>query len=336
MTTMPQPNAPGSSFTATYDAWNRLIGLKSSGTDVAGYRYDGAKRRIIQQTYTAGILSETRHFYYTEPSSWQVIEERTGTSPNTASMDRQFVWGLQYIDDIVIRDRTSERLYALQDGNWNVVSLADTSGIVQERYVYPAYGTPKCLTPGFGDRSSSSYEWELLYCGYRWESTNALYHVRNRGYNLAVGTWLQRDPLGYTNGVNLYENTFTINMTDPFGTTSQPCAVPWQCIAATTAFSVAATFCILCIAGAPIMPAPCIVPCCSALALLSQILRWCPQRPLNRAEQIFANIISTFALICLTIGLGRPFFPRQPPPRPVPPPQPTPVPPSPPMPPPLA
>jgi len=34
------------------------------------------------------------------------------------------------------------RIYALQDGNWNVIALADTSGDVQERYAYQAYGAP--------------------------------------------------------------------------------------------------------------------------------------------------------------------------------------------------
>jgi hypothetical protein len=32
MTTLPQPNSPGSSFMATYDAWNRLVAV----TDGAG------------------------------------------------------------------------------------------------------------------------------------------------------------------------------------------------------------------------------------------------------------------------------------------------------------
>jgi len=31
MTTMPQPEAPTSDYTAVYDAWNRLVGLWASG-----------------------------------------------------------------------------------------------------------------------------------------------------------------------------------------------------------------------------------------------------------------------------------------------------------------
>ena len=42
-----------------------------------------------------------------------------------------------------------ERLSSLQDGNWNVASVTDENGDVQERYAYTAYGEPLFHTPGF-------------------------------------------------------------------------------------------------------------------------------------------------------------------------------------------
>ena len=68
--------------------------------------------------------------------------------------NEQYVWGLRYANDLVLRDRATggsgnlgesgsglnERLYALQDANWNVVALVDTSGVIQERFTYTAYG----------------------------------------------------------------------------------------------------------------------------------------------------------------------------------------------------
>ena len=47
MTTIPQPADPTTSFTATYDAWNRLVKLVDGSNTVAEYEYDGAKRRTI-------------------------------------------------------------------------------------------------------------------------------------------------------------------------------------------------------------------------------------------------------------------------------------------------
>lgn len=132
MTMIPRPATPTTAFTADYDAWNRLVSLAGTAT----YRYDGLNRRV-----TKLVGSVTRHFYYT--TRWQVVEERLGTTPATADAQRQFVWGLRYLDDLVLRDRDTdadgtldERLYPLQDANWNVTALADTAGAVQERYRY--------------------------------------------------------------------------------------------------------------------------------------------------------------------------------------------------------
>jgi hypothetical protein len=91
---------------------NRLVKIADGSDTVSEYAYDGAKRRIVQKSYTGGVLDETRHLYYTQPSSWQVLEERLGTSPDSADPERQFVWGLRYIDDyiddLVLRDRDTD------------------------------------------------------------------------------------------------------------------------------------------------------------------------------------------------------------------------------------
>ena len=55
-----------------------------------------------------------------------MLEERiSGSVP-----DRQYVWGLRYIDDLVLRNQfddgtPSQRLYAMQDANWNTVAVCD-------------------------------------------------------------------------------------------------------------------------------------------------------------------------------------------------------------------
>lgn len=178
MTTIPKPADPTSSYAATYDAWNRLVKLEEGDDTVSEYVYDAAKRRIVQNSYVSGSLDETRHFYHS--ARWQVVEERLESGGEiSANPDRQFVWGLRYIDDLVLRDRDSdsngsldERLYALQDTGWNVTALSDTSGSVQERYTYSAYGMPSVLTPAFTARASSNCSVEVLYAAYRYEHGN--------------------------------------------------------------------------------------------------------------------------------------------------------------------
>lgn len=69
MTTIPKPAALAASYTAKYDAWNRLVSLDSGSK--ATYKYDGLHRRIVRDV--AGTTDD-RHFYYNE--NWQCVEER--------------------------------------------------------------------------------------------------------------------------------------------------------------------------------------------------------------------------------------------------------------------
>jgi RHS repeat-associated protein len=239
MTTMPQPASPASSYTATYDAWNRLVKIADGANTVSEYQYDGAKRRVVQKSYVSGTLNETRHLYYTEPSKWQVVEERVGTS---TSANRQFVWGLRYIDDLILRDRDTdgngtldERLYSLQDANWNMTGLVNTSGVIQQRFVYTAYGLPVFLSSSFTSGSNTA-AWEVLYAGYRFETAISLMHVRHRVLNPALGCWVQRDYLKYIDGGNLYQycRHSPITLLDSTGRFALPPVVITGCIAGGT------------------------------------------------------------------------------------------------------
>ena len=186
----PVPGTWASGYALTYDAWNRLVKVMSGMTTVAVYAYDGKDRRTTKTT------SSVRHYYYCV--KWQIMEERVGSG---TSFDRQFVWGLRYVDDLILRDRTSERLYAFHD-YFSCTAVADTTGTVQERYGYNGFGQPRVMTPTFGSRSSSSYDWETLFDAYRWDSETGLYQVRYRYLHPTLGRWLSRDPL--------YEPGFTL------------------------------------------------------------------------------------------------------------------------------
>jgi RHS repeat-associated protein len=213
-TTMPQVSDPTQSFTATYDAWNRMTGISASGTTVAKYQYDGRNRRAVKQTYTGGSLSETRHFYFT--NSWQDVEERVGTS---TAMDKQYVWGTRYVDELVCRDdATPQRLYACQDANFNVTSITDTSGAVQERFVYDPYGMTSILNAIWAG-TSDVFNWLCLFQGSWLDATIGFYVFRHRNYSPNLGRWYSRDFANYTDGINLYqmETGYPLGRLDPLG-----------------------------------------------------------------------------------------------------------------------
>ncbi len=182
--------------------------------------YDGRGFRIVKQEYTTGTLTETRHYYYS--NNWQVLEERLD---NSTTPDRQFVCGQRYIDELILRDRTTtstlnERLYALQDGNWNVTTVVDDTGTPQERYEYDPYGVTTVLSPTFTPKAASDFGWEITYCGYTLEAEVDLFQVRRRYYSPSGGAWASRDPIGYKDGSNLYEFVASspISLVDPMGT----------------------------------------------------------------------------------------------------------------------
>ena len=208
-------------YAATYDAWNRLTTLALVGpSPVAAYSYDGLNRRTVATTYDPGIGPlETRYFFYSD--QWQVIEEQVEGA--TYTPDRQFVWGLRYIDDLILRDGSttgilSKRWYALQDANWNVVALANTVGSLFQRFCYTPYGVPTFLnedfTPGLND-----YSWETLFCGYRYEIATGMYLARERWLQPPLGCWLTRDidPFAQIEGPYRYVRSNPINDVDPFG-----------------------------------------------------------------------------------------------------------------------
>lgn len=193
MTSVPQPASLTSSYDCKYDAWNRLVQVKSGATTVATYRYDGQNRRV-----TKLIGSDTRHYYYS--ARWQVLEERLNTS---TSADRQFVWGLRHVDDLIERDYSSTRLYALHD-HLSLTAVISTAGAVQERYGYDGFGTRRVMDASFGSRGSSSYAWEIAFAAYRLDTETGLYQIRNRFLHPKLGRWITQDPSQYEDATNLY------------------------------------------------------------------------------------------------------------------------------------
>ncbi|MDY3560569.1 hypothetical protein R5W23_001813 [Gemmata sp. JC673] len=82
-----------------YDAWNRLVAVKSSGgTTLKTYAYDGLNRRA---TETIAATSVTTDLYYSD--QWQVLEERVGG--NTVE---GYVWSPVYADAMILRGRDTD------------------------------------------------------------------------------------------------------------------------------------------------------------------------------------------------------------------------------------
>ena len=142
-------------------------------------------------------------------------------SGSTDTPTKQYILGT-YIDEciqittfVVLGNQNLEpgSYYLLQDLLYRAAALTNSGGYVVEAYDTDAYGNTLIFTePGADgvwftdDDVQSDYGAnEIIYCGYRFDPESQLYYVRNRTYNAVLGRWIQRDPIGYAGGINLYE-----------------------------------------------------------------------------------------------------------------------------------
>lgn len=223
-----------------YDAWNRLTkvyddndadGEPDAGELLATYEYDGLRRRIVETI--EGDPDVVRDSYYNE--AWQVLEVRRD---GDVDAQKQFIWDRRYVDSPIIRfhdantdgdydDVGDDVLYYIVDANFNVTAVVDTSGAVVERYAYDSYGKVTILDGTTGGQTDwatdadglSDVDNRILYAGYHFDAETGLYLARNRIHHSTLGRWLQRDPMGYLDGMSLYEyvRSGPVNRLDPMG-----------------------------------------------------------------------------------------------------------------------
>jgi RHS repeat-associated protein len=130
-------------------------------------------------------------------------------------------------------------LYYTTDANHDVTAVADGAGVVQERYVYDAYGNVTfrdeswaLLTTGGNNSSStpgvsSAFDNQILYCGYRYDPETAVavgttfaaanYQVRGREYITQLSTFGSRDPVQADINLYRYCTNNPVIHTDPSG-----------------------------------------------------------------------------------------------------------------------
>ena len=97
--------------------------------------------------------------------------------------------------------------YYLYDANFNVTAVTDDTGAVLERYASSPYGRVTYLDDTFAALSTqeSTIDNEYLYTGRRLDpGAPGLQPKRNRFYSSELGRWVNRDPIGYGGGTNLY------------------------------------------------------------------------------------------------------------------------------------